>query len=210
MFEIIAVTNRKLCGKDFLERVDAIAVAGVSAVILREKDLSPAAYGTLFSRVREVCEKRGTPLIAHGFAALARRDACDGLHLPLAAFEEYAEDRAARQGDAPPAGRIGVSVHSADEAVRAAACGASYAVAGHIFRTESKASLAPKGLEFLSEICERVSIPVYAIGGVSAENIAEIKRAGAAGACLMSSFMTCADPAALAAALRRALANERY
>jgi thiamine-phosphate pyrophosphorylase len=61
-------------------------------------------------------------------------------------------------------------------------------------------------LDFLSGICGRVSIPVYAIGGVSAENIAEIKKAGAAGACLMSSFMTCADPAALVASLQRTLA----
>ncbi|MDR1573935.1 MAG: thiamine phosphate synthase [Clostridiales Family XIII bacterium] len=218
MFEIVAVTNRLLCAGDFTERLDAVAAAGVSAVILREKDLSAVDYEALFLRALAVCARRGTPLIAHGFAEVARRAGC-GLHLPFAALEAAeadaapatgAEDRAARNatvGALPRGVRTGVSVHAAEEARRAAQCGAAYVVAGHIFPTESKAGRAPRGLRFLSEICAALSVPVYAIGGVSEQNIAEIKRAGAAGACLMSSFMTCADPAAYAEALRRALAG---
>jgi thiamine-phosphate pyrophosphorylase len=244
-FEIRAVTNRRLCAGDFSKRLDAVAAAGVSAVILREKDLSPADYEALFLRARAICARRGTPLIAHGFAEVARR-ANSGLHLPFAAFERavaraeegtggpesvadnpeaaadpaediasglaYAanglRDRAARDiaVDVLSRGaRVGVSVHSADEARFAASRGAAYIVAGHIFPTESKVGRAPRGLAFLSEICEAVSVPVYAIGGISERNIAEIKQAGAAGACLMSSFMSCADPAAYAEALRRDL-----
>jgi thiamine-phosphate pyrophosphorylase len=224
-----------------LERIDAVAAAGVSAVILREKDLSVADYEALFLRARAVCARRGTPLIAHGFAeALRRAGAC--LHLPFAVFEREAAraDGPENVADNPEAAgdpaedvagglayaanglrdratrnmavdvlfrgaRVGVSVHSADEARFAATRGAAYLVAGHIFPTESKAGRAPRGLGFLSEICETVSVPVYAIGGISERNIAEIKQAGAAGACLMSSFMSCADPAAYAEALRRAL-----
>jgi thiamine-phosphate pyrophosphorylase len=215
MFELLAVTNRKLCAGDFLERLDAIASAGVSAVILREKDLSPADYAVLFARARAICARRGVLLIAHGAGAAGVGAA--GLHLPFAAFEALAAgggparaggltgDDSARGAGLPPGVRVGVSVHSAGEARRAARGGASYVVAGHVFQTESKAALAPRGLAFLSEICASVALPVYAIGGISPQNIASVKEAGAAGACLMSSFMSCADPGAHANALRRAL-----
>jgi thiamine-phosphate pyrophosphorylase len=203
VFEILAVTNRKLCAGDFWERLDAVAAAGVSAVILREKDLPPAEYAALFARARTICARRGTPLFAHGRAGIPceRLADCEGLQLPFADFETLT----ARDGGFPRGLRVGVSVHSADEARRAAAGGAAYAVAGHIFRTESKAARTPRGLAFLAEICALLPLPVYAIGGVSAQNIAAVKEAGAAGACLMSSFMSCADPAAHAAALRRSL-----
>jgi thiamine-phosphate pyrophosphorylase len=213
MFEIVAVTNRRLCSGDFLERLDAVAAAGVSAVILREKDLSPADYEALFSRALAVCARRGTPLVAHGFAEVARRAGC-GLHLPFSALEAEealaigaegrAEDRAAG-GILPRGVRTGVSVHSLPEARRAVLCGAAYVTAGHIFPTDSKPGREPRGLRFLSELCGALPVPVRAIGGVSERNIAEVKRAGAAGACLMSSFMTCADPAAHWSALWRVL-----
>jgi thiamine-phosphate pyrophosphorylase len=197
MFEIVAVTNRRLCAGDFMERIDAIAAAGVSAIILREKDLSPADYEALFLRALAVCARHGTPLVAHGFAEVARRAGC-GLHLPFAALE--ADD------DILPHGvRTGVSVHSLSEARRAVLCGAAYVTAGHIFPTESKPARAPRGLRFLSELCDILPVPVCAIGGVSEQNIAAVKQTGAAGACIMSSFMSCADPAAYLSVLWRVL-----
>jgi thiamine-phosphate pyrophosphorylase len=196
VFEIIAVTDSRLCAGDFWERLDAMAAAGVSAILLREKALSPAAYAAFFARAHEICARHGTPLIAHGLAGLSCGRGADraGLHLPFADFATLA---ARADGDALlPGVRVGVSVHSADEALRAASLRAAYVLAGHIFQTESKAARAPRGLRFLSELCERLPIPVYAIGGISEANIAQIRQTGAAGACLMSSFMSCADPAA--------------
>jgi thiamine-phosphate pyrophosphorylase len=203
VFEILAVTNPRLCAGDFWERLDAVAAAGVSAIVLREKALPPAAYAAFFARAREICARRGTPLIAHGSFGLpcVSGAGCAGLHLPFAEFEALA----AQGGEALRGIRAGVSVHSADEALRAASLGAARLVAGHIFQTESKAARAPRGLRFLAELCESLPLPVYAIGGVSEENIASVKGAGAAGACLMSSFMSCADPAAHLKALRRGL-----
>jgi thiamine-phosphate pyrophosphorylase len=198
MFEFIAVTNRRLCEGDFSERLDAVAASGVSAVILREKDLSSAEYEALFSRAFDICEKRGVPLIAHGFADAASLRGAAGLQLPFSALGAPYVEEALR------AVRTGVSVHSAFEARRATLLGAAYLVAGHIFETESKPGLAPRGTAFLSEICALASVPVYAIGGVTERNIAVVRRTGAAGVCLMSSLMTCADPAAHIAGLRSA------
>lgn len=53
--------------------------------------------------------------------------------------------------------------------------------------------LPGRGIGFLKKICETVSVPVYAIGGIGAENIQEIKNAGAAGGCIMSGWMQCED-----------------
>jgi thiamine-phosphate pyrophosphorylase len=88
-----------------------------------------------------------------------------------------------------------------EEARYAASRGAGYLVAGHIFQTGCKKGLPARGLGLLSEICGQVSIPVYAIGGISEQNIGAVRESGAAGACLMSSFMRSADVAAYTASL---------
>ena len=88
---------------------------------------------------------------------------------------------------------IGVSVHSADEAAEAERLGASYVTAGHIFATDCKKGVPPRGLEFLRGVCEKVKIPVYAIGGINAENAKSAVGAGADGVCIMSALMKCAD-----------------
>ena len=96
---------------------------------------------------------------------------------------------------------IGVSVHSAEEAAQAEAAGASYVTAGHVFRTDCKKDLAPRGLSFLEEVCRAVRIPVYAIGGITPENAGDCLAAGAAGICLMSSLMQAVEPVKLLEAI---------
>lgn len=88
---------------------------------------------------------------------------------------------------------MGVSVHSPEEAKEAEALGADYVTAGHIFETDCKKGLKGRGLEFLRQVSQGVSIPVYAIGGISAENMESVREAGANGACIMSGFMKADD-----------------
>ena len=90
---------------------------------------------------------------------------------------------------------IGVSCHSAEEAETAEKHGATYISAGHIFDTDCKRGVPGRGLAFLEATCKAVSVPVYAIGGISPENIDAVRAAGAAGACIMSGLMRCEDPA---------------
>lgn len=82
-----------------------------------------------------------------------------------------------------------VSVHSQDEAIEAERLGADALIAGHIFVTDCKKGLEPRGLDFLRKICENVSIPVFAIGGIDDNNTELVKQAGAQGECRMSWYM---------------------
>jgi thiamine-phosphate pyrophosphorylase len=197
MFEIIAVTNRLMCVGDFLERIEALSASGVSGLMLREKDLSEDEYEALARRVSAMCARRGVKFIAHQFIAAAGRLDCGSIHLPLPDFAKHAS------GDLRGLA-AGVSIHSVEEARYAASRGAAYVLAGHIFPTASKEGLEPRGPEFLSKIREAVSLPVYAIGGISEHTIKTIRETGAAGACLMSPFMRRPDPALYVAELKKA------
>ncbi|QWR76445.1 thiamine phosphate synthase [Candidatus Magnetomonas plexicatena] len=88
---------------------------------------------------------------------------------------------------------IGVSTHSVEEAVRAEEEGADYIGFGPIFRTTTKDAGAPKGVEALSEVLSRVSIPVVAIGGIALENVKHVLEAGAHAVAVASGIMESDD-----------------
>jgi len=194
MFEVIAVTNRLLCKTDFMEQIEKIARAGVSSMILREKDLPPDEYEALARQAMEICGRYGVPCTLHHFIGAAKRIGAERIHLSLGDLEE---NPAVREDFSV----VGVSVHSLRQARRAAALGADYVSAGHVFETNCKKGLEPRGIPFLKEVCAGLAIPVYGIGGIGAENIRTVREAGAAGACLMSAFMA-GEPEKLAAELK--------
>lgn len=186
--KIICVTNRALAGADFFGQLERIASAGVESVVLREKDLDEAEYGVLAERAAEICQTYHVPLTLHTFADTALKLGIRRIHLPLPVFLQM-EEAKKREFQV-----IGVSVHSAEEAAAAQKQGASYLTAGHVFATDCKRGLAPRGIPFLEEVCRASEIPVYAIGGIGPEKINDCLKAGAAGVCLMSSLMKTEDP----------------
>lgn len=196
--KIIAVTDRKLSRRDFLQQIGRIAAAKPGAIILREKDLPAEAYEQLARRVKAVCDEYKVACILHSFVQTARNLGCDKIQLPFAVWQR--ESGALRDFDA-----VGVSVHSLPEAVAAEALGASYLLAGHIFATACKPNLAPRGLDFLAVVSRAVSIPVYAIGGINAANAGGAVRVGARGVCVMSGLMAADDPGEYCDRLRRSL-----
>nr|WP_320146628.1 thiamine phosphate synthase [uncultured Anaeromusa sp.] len=187
MAELICVTQRKLCPDDFLERVSRLAQAKLQAILLREKDLGEADYEELAREVQKRCIPWGVRLIVRRYAGVARRLGVRQLHLSM---EEL---RQAEPG-ALAGLQVGVSVHSVAEAAEAEHLGTAYLIAGHIYATDCKKGLQPRGLDFLSEVCRTVKMPVYAIGGVTAERVSELLVCGAAGCCVMSGVMQCSAP----------------
>ena len=188
MSDILCVTNRRLCSGDFLTQLEKIAKARPAGIILREKDLSEEEYMDLAGKVMKICTRAGVPCILHSFPAAARKLHAEAIHLPLDLF------LAMDEGEKASFRVIGVSCHSAEEAETAEKHGATYISAGHIFDTDCKRGVPGRGLAFLETTCKAVSVPVYAIGGVSPENIDAVRAAGAAGACIMSGLMRCKAP----------------
>lgn len=89
---------------------------------------------------------------------------------------------------------VGCSVHSIEEAKIAEQQGADYVIFGHVYSTQSKPGLIPKGIEQLCAISESVSIPVIAIGGITPANSREVIEAGAQGVAVMSGILEAEDP----------------
>lgn len=193
---IIAVTNRHLCQGDFIEQIEKIARAKPHALLLREKDLPEAQYLELALTCNEICGKYDVPLIAHRFIDAARKLGIKRIHLP-------GDEFLAHRGKLREFAQIGVSVHSVDEAVFTASHGASYLIAGHIFSTDCKQGVPPRGLPFLAQVCAAVEIPVFAIGGISQRNAGSVIQNGAAGFCVMSPLMNCDQPGCKIAAYRK-------
>ncbi len=185
---LICVTHRLLCPDDFLERLDRIAAQHPYAIVLREKDLSEHEYESLARDCLRICEKHRVPLNLNSQIAVARRIGCDGIHLPFHLLMQHKQDLA-------DFSRVGVSLHSPEEAVQLADTPATYVQAGHVFPTDCKAGIPPRGLSFLRAVCQATDLPVFGIGGINAERYPAVLQTGAAGACIMSSLMTCNDVA---------------
>lgn len=183
MSDIICVTNRRLCCEDFLTRIDRIAVCSPKYIVLREKDLPEGEYCALAAQAADICRHNGAELILHTYPEAAAESGCRSIHLPMHILRS--------RPDLSAFTMVGTSCHSPEEAEEAEALGADYIVAGHIFATDCKKGLPPRGLGFLSEVCRRVRVPVYGIGGIAPENIAQVTGAGASGGCIMSGLMSC-------------------
>lgn len=137
-------------------------------------------------KCKEICDKYSVAFSVNSNIEVARKVNAD-IHLPYKLFVENNEN-------IKDFSTIGVSVHSISEAETAEMFGASYLIAGHIFATDCKKGLKPRGLEYLSDISKAVKIPVLGIGGISLERLSSVLQTGAAGACVMSHFMNCDNP----------------
>lgn len=179
------MTNRKLADGDLIEQLERAIEAGCDAVLLREKDLDEKDYEQLAVQVLATCKKHKVPCILHTFEEVASRLTVDALHLSYIGFMGLANEQKRRYTV------LGVSIHSVEEAIDAYQAGATYLTAGHIFATDCKKDLPPRGLDFLHTICNAVPIPVYAIGGIDERNAMACIQEGAAGVCMMSSYMKC-------------------
>jgi thiamine-phosphate diphosphorylase len=147
--KILCVTNQALCKGDYLQQLQKIAAAKPDAMILREKQLSETAYQALAEQVQRICQGQGVQLICNHQISVAER-----LSLPVQVSVSQLEQASA--WSVP----FGVSVHKLEEAKQAEQAGASWVIAGHVFATACKPDLPPRGLSFLQEIKQAVSIPV--------------------------------------------------
>ena len=197
MFKIICVTDRKLCDEDFLTRIEKIASAKPDRIIFRDKNCNDEEYVKFALKILAISDTYHIPCSTYFHPEIF-----SDIHMTMPMLQHIC------LSDMNFQHFVGVSVHSVDEAVQAEQQGVDYVIAGHIFETSCKPDLAPRGLEFLKQVCKSVKIPVYAIGGINANNINQIVQTGADGACIMSGFMTCKNPVAYISQLRKAVTEK--
>lgn len=188
--DVIAVTNRRLSQRPFLEQIKRVCQLRPEAVILREKDLSETEYAKLAEEVYNITTSYDVRLIIHTYINVARELGINTVHMSLHNMREYRKEFIDNVNKINNI-KTGCSIHSVEEAVEARNMGASYITAGHVYATDCKKGLAPRGLDFLKNVCDSVDIPVYAIGGINIDEgrRKEVKKYGAAGSCIMSGMM---------------------
>ncbi len=161
----------------------------IVALTLREKDLNKNEYLKLIEKVYPICQKYKINLILHQNydLNLDEKYKIDGIHLSYNIFKSLNENIKAEL--IKKYKRIGVSIHSLDEAKEIENLGASYVVAGHIFETDCKKGLEPRGLKFVEDLSSTLTIPIFAIGGIDEKNSLSVIDSGAFSVCMMSSIM---------------------
>ena len=194
------ISNRKLCENENLEKqIEKIFSAYQRKIILknfeivsltlREKDLNKNEYLKLVEKIYPICQKYRIDLILHQNydLKLDNKYNIKELHLSYNTFKSL--NKNIREELIRKYKKIGVSIHSVDEAKEIENLGATYIVAGHIFKTDCKKDLEPRGLKFIQELSLILTIPIFAIGGINQENSHLVINSGAFGVCMMSSLM---------------------
>ena len=194
------ISNRKLCENENLEKqIEKIFSAYQRKIILenfeivsltlREKDLNKNEYLKLVEKIYPICQKYKIDLILHQNYDLNLDEKYNigGIHLGYEIFKSL--NKNIREELIRKYKKIGVSIHSVDEAKEIENLGATYIVAGHIFKTDCKKDLEPRGLKFIQELSLILTIPIFAIGGINQENSHLVINSRVFGVCMMSSLM---------------------
>lgn len=195
---LYAVTDRAWTGEMSLAgQIEAALRGGVTCVQLREKHLSEDDFLAEAIEIAALCKRYGVPFLINDNIEIALRCGADGVH--VGQHDTTAAEARRRLG---PDKIVGVSAHNVDEALRAAADGASYLGAGAAFATATKTDATPLSHQTLRDICVAVEIPVVAIGGIHRDNLAQLAGTGVDGVALVSAIFAAKDIEAECRALR--------
>lgn len=199
---LYAIIDPDACrGRSPLAIASEALAGGARIVQWRDKRRDEHAQLADASAIVALCREYGAISIINDYPELAIASGADGVHLG----QDDAPIGAAR----PLVGThmiIGVSTNNADEARAAEAAGADYVAIGAIFATASKDVTRAASLERIREVKAAVRVPVVAIGGINASNIASVSEAGADAAAVIGAVCGAADPRAAAAELAAAFA----
>ena len=186
---LYAVTDRAWLGENSLtQQVEEAVKAGVTFVQLREKDLDYDAFLIQAKEIKRVTDKLKVPFVINDNIDVAIACNADGVH--VGQKDMAAGDVRARLGADKI---IGVSAQTVEQAVFAEKNGADYLGVGAVFSTSTKLDAETVSFDTLKEICNSVSIPVVAIGGISEQNILKLKGTGIDGIAVVSAIFAQKD-----------------
>ena len=183
------VTNRYQDSvESFLEKIETACRAGVTIVQLREKNLTTNQYYQLAKQVKEITDAYQVPLIIDDRLDVCLAVDAAGLHIG----DDELPVLVARQVLGPEK-ILGVTAKTVKRALEAEEGGADYLGTGAIFPTTTKENAPITLISTLKTICQRVAIPVVAIGGLTSENIDQLIGTGIAGVAVVRDLMQAED-----------------
>lgn len=196
---LYAVTDRHWLGdKTLYDVVRESLDGGVTFLQLREKDLDDENFYQEAVKLQEMAKEYGVPFVVNDNVDIAVRMDADGVHVGQSDME--AGDVRALIG---PDKILGVSAQTVEQAILAEKCGADYLGVGAVFPTGSKDDADDVSYETLKAICEAVSIPVVAIGGITLENTPQLAGSGICGIAVISAIYGQKNIKEAAAALKK-------
>ena len=176
-------------GEKLADVVETVLQNGATFLQIREKDLAEDAFEAEAERLKTLCAQHGVPFVVNDSVEIALQCDADGVHVGQSDIK--GRDIRAIIG---PDKILGISAGTVEEAVAAEKAGADYIGVGAVFPTGTKKNATPMTMELLKEIVSSVSIPVVAIGGISAENILQLRGSGVDGVAVVSAIFAAVDP----------------
>ena len=189
MLLLYAVTDRGNTDKLTLyEQIEKALQGGVTCLQLREKNLTEDEFIKEAVKVKEQCLRYNVPLIINDNADVAIKSGADGVHVGI---EDAPVDELRKK--LPKGFIIGATAKTVEQAKAAEKAGADYIGVGAVFPSPTKANAIRITHKELHEICSAVSIPSVAIGGISYDNMDELKGGGMDGVALVSAIFSADD-----------------
>ena len=184
MLLLYAVTDRGWVGKQtLLEQIEAALKGGATIIQLREKQLDEDSFVREAIQVRELCHRYNVPLIINDNVDVALKSGADGVHVGIE--DAPVEEIRKRVSDNFI---IGATCKTVEQAKVAEAAGADYMGVGAVFPSPTKTNAIRITNEQLRDIISSVSIPAVAIGGISYDNVCEIKGSSVSGVAVVSAI----------------------
>jgi thiamine-phosphate pyrophosphorylase len=180
---VICMVSDGAARGDLVARVRAAAHAGVDLIQVREPDLSAMAYVDLVGACLAAVRGTRTRVLVNDRLDVAMAAGAHGVHLRS---DSVAAVRA--RSVAPYGFLIGRSIHAIGDIASSSVEGVDYFIFGTVFPSSSKPGRIAAGLRSLAEVTLGTAVPVLAIGGITAERVADVRRAGAAGIAAISIF----------------------
>ena len=197
--ELYAITDRHwLNGASLYDQVEQTILGGATFMQVREKELDKEDFLNEAIEIQRLCRAHHIPFVINDNVEIARSIDADGVHVGQSDMK--AGDVRALIGSDKI---LGVSVQTVEQAVLAEKNGADYLGVGAVFQTGSKADADDVSHETLKVICEAVSIPVIAIGGITKDNVMQLAGSGICGIAVISAIFAQKDIYAATAELKK-------
>ena len=195
--KLYVLISSELCAASLRLKARAALAGGGDVIQLREKNVSDDVFLAFAAELRELTDEMGKLFIVNDRPDIAAIVGADGVHLGQHDLPIAEARRLLRPGAV-----VGRSTHSIEQARAAVNEGADYVSVGPVFRTATKDAGAPVGPDLLKDICREITVPVVPIGGITADNVAEVVSAGARRVAVCSAVCDQDDPRQAARAIR--------